>query len=243
LYELDGQQRLTGTIGDIGTSSFYPAHHITMGEGGAVYTNNPLLARIILSMRDWGRDCMCAPGQDNLCDHRFDKQYGELPVGYDHKYVYSHMGYNLKVTDMQAAIGFAQLQKLPSFVARRRHNFERLSAALQPVRDKLLLPEACPNSMPSWFSFLLTCQEGVKRDHVVSALESKGIQTRMLFAGNLLCHPCFDRLRVSGAGYRIIRDLANTNRIMRETFLVGVYPGLTDGMIDFMAEVITEAVR
>lgn len=243
VYEMDGEEFLTGTIGDIGTSSFYPPHHMTMGEGGAVYTNNPLLNKCIRSMRDWGRDCVCASGQDNLCGHRFDRQYGQLPLGYDHKYVYSHFGYNLKATDMQAAIGCAQLKKFPSFVERRRHNFNRLKQALMPVEDKVILPEACQNSNPSWFGFLLTCKEGVNRANVVPFIEEKGVQTRMLFAGNLTKHPCFDQMRESGSGYRTVGDLEVTDRVMQNTFWVGVYPGMTDEMIDYMAKVIIEAVN
>jgi len=242
-YTIDGKERFTGTIGHIGTSSFYPPHHMTMGEGGAVYTDDSLLSGIMFSMRDWGRDCVCASGQDDLCGHRFDGQYGELPRGYDHKYVYSHFGYNLKVTDMQAAVGVAQLKKFPSFVARRIHNFNRLKAALHPVSSKLILPESCPNSSPSWFGFLITCKDGINRNKVVQYLESKGVQTRMLFAGNLIKHPCFDSMRASGQGYRVIGELANTNRIMNDTFWVGVYPGMTDEMIDYMAATIIEAVR
>ena len=232
-----------GTVGDIGTSSFYPPHHMTMGEGGAVYTNNPLLNKIIRSFRDWGRDCICPSGHDNLCGHRFDRQYGELPVGYDHKYVYSHLGYNLKATDMQAAIGCAQLDKFPSFVERRRHNFARLKAALADCTDKLILPEAAPHSNPSWFGFLITCKEGTDRNAAVQYIESKGVQTRMLFAGNLIKHPCFDEMRASGTGYRVVGELENTERILRDTFWVGVYPGMNDEMIDFMAKTIREAVR
>lgn len=242
-YTIDGEEKFTGTIGDIGTSSFYPPHHMTMGEGGAVYTNNPLLHKIIRSFRDWGRDCMCPSGVDNLCGHRFDRQYGELPLGYDHKYVYSHFGYNLKVTDMQAAIGVAQIKKVPSFTERRRHNFERLYNALTGLQDKFILPEACPNSKPSWFGFLLTCRDGVDRVEVVKYLEEHGVQTRNLFAGNLIKHPCFDEMRKTGKGYRVIGSLENTDRIMRDTFWVGVYPGMTDEKIDYMAKVIKEAVR
>lgn len=242
-YTINGEEKFTGTIGDIGTSSFYPPHHMTMGEGGAVYTNNALLNRCIRSFRDWGRDCICPSGHDNLCGHRFDKQYGELPLGYDHKYVYSHFGYNLKATDMQAAIGCAQLEKFPSFVERRRHNFARLKAALAEVSDKLILPEACENSNPSWFGFLITCKEGVDRNKVVHRVEKSGVQTRMLFAGNLTKHPCFDEMRSTGEGYRIVGTLENTDRIMNDTFWVGVYPGMTDEMIDYMAKVIIEAVK
>jgi CDP-6-deoxy-D-xylo-4-hexulose-3-dehydrase len=242
-YTIDGEQKLTGTIGDLGTSSFYPPHHMTMGEGGAVYTDNPLLHRIMKSFRDWGRDCVCPSGHDNLCGHRFDKQYGELPVGYDHKYVYSHFGYNLKATDMQAAVGCAQLKKFPSFVERRRENFARLRKGLEGVEDKLILPVACENSNPSWFGFLLTCKEGVSRQKVVPYIESKGVQTRMLFSGNLIKHPCFDQMRQLQTGYRVVGELTNTDRIMNDTFWVGVYPGMTDEMIDYMAEVICEAVQ
>ena len=242
-YVIDGQKKLTGTIGDIGTSSFYPPHHMTMGEGGAVYTDNPLLNRIVRSFRDWGRDCICPSGKDNLCGHRFDRQYGELPLGYDHKYVYSHFGYNLKATDMQAAVGCAQLEKFPGFVERRRHNFARLRNALEGMEDRFILPEPCPGSDPSWFGFLLTCREGVDRNQVVPYIESKGIQTRMLFAGNLTKHPCFDQMRAEGRGYRIAGSLENTDRIMRDTFWVGVYPGMTDEKIDYMAKVIREAGR
>ncbi len=242
-YELNGETKLTGTIGDIGTSSFYPPHHMTMGEGGAVYTDSPLLHKIIRSFRDWGRDCVCPSGRDNLCGHRFDRQYGELPLGYDHKYVYSHFGYNLKTTDMQAAVGCAQLKKFPSFVERRIHNFNRLSAALAPVSDKFILPKAAEHANPSWFGFLLTCKEGVDRNQVVSYLEKKGIQTRMLFAGNLTKHPCFDEMRKTGNGYRVVGDLTVTDTIMERSFWVGVYPGMTDEMVDYMAKTIIESVQ
>ena len=242
-YTIDGEEKFTGSIGDIGTSSFYPPHHMTMGEGGAVYTDNPLLNKIIRSMRDWGRDCVCPSGHDNFCGHRFDGQYGELPKGYDHKYVYSHFGYNLKVTDMQAAVGCAQLKKFPGFVERRRHNFDRMLAGLQPVADKLILPEPCENSRPSWFGFLLTCKAGVDRKKVVKYIEEHGVQTRMLFAGNLTKHPCFDEMRATGDGYRIVGSLDNTDRIMNDTFWVGVYPGMTDEKIDYMVRTIKEAVK
>lgn len=242
-YTFHGEEKFTGTIGDIGTSSFYPPHHMTMGEGGAVYTNNPLLHKAIRSFRDWGRDCVCPSGHDNMCGHRFDKQYGELPLGYDHKYVYSHFGYNLKATDLQASIGCAQLEKFPSFVERRKHNFARLKQALLPVEDRVILPAACQHSDPSWFGFPITCKEGIDRNQVVPYIESKGVQTRMLFAGNLLKHPCFDEMRESGEGYRVVGTLENTDRIMKDTFWVGVYPGMTDEMIDYMAQVIREAVE
>lgn len=240
---VDGAERLTGTVGDIGTSSFYPPHHITMGQGGAVYTDNPLLHKILRSFRDWGRDCVCPSGQDNLCGHRFDGQHGELPSGYDHKYVYSHFGMNLNISDMQAAVGCAQLKKLPLFTARRRQNFDRLHQGLQDVADKFILPEPLAGSRPSWFGFLLTCRAGVNRDEIVRYLEAKGIQTRMLFAGNIVRQPCFDELRRSHTGYRIADSLTNTNRIMRDTFWVGVYPGLSDEQLDYMVRTIKEAVE
>ncbi len=242
-YTIDGEEKFTGTIGDIGTSSFYPPHHMTMGEGGAIYTNNPILHRAIRSMRDWGRDCICPSGVDNFCNHRFDKQYGELPLGYDHKYVYSHFGYNLKATDLQAAVGCAQIVKFPSFVERRIHNFDRLKAALSGTEDKLILPVAAENSRPSWFGFLITVKEGVDAVKVVEYIEKQGVQTRRLFAGNLIKHPCFDEMRATGEGYRVVGELKNTDRIMNDTFWVGVYPGMTDEMIDFMAKTIKEALE
>lgn len=242
-YCLDGDWRFTGTIGDIGTSSFYPPHHMTMGEGGAVYTNDPLLHRIIRSLRDWGRDCVCASGRDNMCGHRFDRKYGELPFGYDHKYVYSHFGYNLKVTDLQAAVGCAQLEKLPAFIEKRRENFTYLSERLQEAADKLILPEACADSRPSWFGFMITCGENVDKNGLVQYLEKNGIQTRMLFAGNLTKQPCFDEMRESGQGYRVIGELRNTDRIMEKAFWIGVYPGMTKAMLDFMADCIIEYVQ
>jgi CDP-6-deoxy-D-xylo-4-hexulose-3-dehydrase len=240
-YTLGGETRKTGSFGDLATSSFYPPHHITTGEGGAVYTSNPLLAKIVRSMRDWGRDCACASGRDNLCGNRFDGQFGELPRGYDHKYVYSHFGYNLKATDMQAAIGVAQLDKLERFGAARRRNFARLRAALLPLEDRLILPEACPGSDPSWFGFPITCRSGLERGRIVRELERNGIQTRMLFAGNLLRQPCFDRMRETGEGYRVPAELINTDRVMSDTFWIGVYPGMTDAMLDYMAERILDA--
>ena len=241
-YTIDGEEKLTGTVGDIGTSSFYPPHHMTMGQGGAVYTDNPLLNKLARSFRDWGRDCVCPSGHDNLCGHRFDGQYGELPQGYDHKYVYSHFGLNLNITDMQAAVGCAQLKKFPGFVERRRHNFDRLLAGLQEVSDKLILPEPCENSRPSWFGFMMTCREGVNRRNVVPYIEAHGVQTRMLFAGNLIKHPCFDEMRASGDRYRVVGNLTNTDRIMNDTFWVGVYPGMTDEKIDYMVKVIKAAI-
>lgn len=242
-YVIDGQEKFTGTIGDIGTSSFYPAHHITMGEGGAVYTDNPKLHKIIRSLRDWGRDCVCPSGKDNSCGHRFDGQYGELPKGYDHKYVYSHFGYNLKVTDMQAAIGCAQLKKIPHFVKRRRENFNRLCEGLRGLQDKIILPEPCENSVPSPFGFLITCKEGYSREKIVRSLEDSGIQTRMLFAGNLIKQPFFNEMRTPNKFYRVVGSLKNTDRIMRDTFWLGVYPGMTDEKIDYMIEKIGEILK
>ena len=237
-YTLGGKEYFTGTVGDIGTSSFYPPHHMTMGEGGAVYTDDALLNKCIRSFRDWGRDCVCPSGKDNFCGHRYDGQYGELPAGYDHKYVYSHFGYNLKATDMQAAIGCAQIEKFPGFVEKRIANFNRLKEGLAGLEDKLILPVANENSRPSWFGFLITVKEGVSRNELVRFLEDNGIQTRMLFSGNLIKHPCFDEMRKTGQGYRVVGELKNTDRIMRDTFWVGVYPGMTDDMIDYMASMI-----
>ena len=242
-YCIGGEWKYTGTIGDIGTSSFYPPHHITMGEGGAVYTDQPLLHRIIRSMRDWGRDCICASGQDNQCGHRFDRQYGELPIGYDHKYVYSHFGYNLKVTDLQAAVGCAQLEKLPGFAEARREHFQYLKTHLADMAEYFILPGACEDSDPDWFGFMLTCRNNVDKNKIVQYLESRGVQTRMLFAGNLTKQPCFDGLRQSGTGYRIVGGLQNTDRIMKDSFWIGVYPGMTEEMLDYMVTMIREAVN
>ena len=242
-YKWQGEWKHTGTIGDIGTSSFYPPHHMTMGEGGAVYTDSPLLNKIIRSLRDWGRDCVCPSGKDNLCEHRFDKQYGELPLGYDHKYVYSHFGYNLKATDMQAAIGCAQLQKLAGFTEARKRNFAYLTGRLKSTTEQLILPEATPDSEPSWFGYLITCKEGVDKNKLVQHLEENGVQTRMLFAGNLIKQPCFDEMRKSGKGYRVVGDLRETDRIMRDSFWIGVYPGMTQEMLDYMADKIIEALK
>jgi len=243
-YTINDETRYTGTWGDIGTSSFYPPHHMTMGEGGAVYTNNPLLHRLILSYRDWGRDCICPSGQDNFCGHRFDGQYGELPKGYDHKYTYSHFGYNLKVTDLQASIGVEQLKKFPSFIERRRHNWRRLHQALEPISDQIILPEAALHSNPSWFGFLITIRPNKRfsRNDITKYVEAHNIQTRLLFSGNLIKHPCFDQIRGTNA-YRVSGGLDVTNQIMNETFWVGVYPGMTDEMIDYMAKTIREAVQ
>ncbi len=239
-YCLNGQWHFTGTIGHIGTSSFYPPHHMTMGEGGAVYTNDPLLKRLVESFRDWGRDCWCPSGKDNTCSNRFGQQFGQLPFGYDHKYVYSHFGYNLKVTDMQAAIGCAQLAKLPGFTGARKKNWSMLRDGLAGLEPILILPEATNNSDPSWFGFLITVRSGCgkTRDQIVGCLEGKGIQTRMLFAGNLIKHPCFDEMRQIGTGYRVIGDLVTTDRIMNNSFWVGVYPGMTEAMIEYMIQQI-----
>lgn len=248
-YTIDGETRYTGTWGDIGTSSFYPPHHMTMGEGGAVYTNNPLLHRLILSFRDWGRDCICPSGRDNFCGHRFDGQvqFGELPKGYDHKYVYSHFGYNLKLTDLQAAIGVEQLKKFPDFIKKRRENWEMLALALKStnnIKEKLILPEPAENSEPSWFGFLISVrpESGLGRNSVTKYIENHNIQTRLLFSGNIIKHPCFDQIRNTDK-YRVVGNLENTDFVMNNSFWVGVYPGMTDEMIDYMAEIITEAVN
>lgn len=243
-YTIDGETRFTGTWGDIGTSSFYPPHHMTMGEGGAVYTNNALLNRLILSYRDWGRDCICVSGQDNLCGHRWDGQFGLLPKGYDHKYTYSHFGYNLKVTDLQAAVGVEQLKKFPSFIERRKHNWARLHAALEDVQDKIILPEAAEDSDPSWFGFLISVrpETGLDRNEVTKYIESKNVQTRLLFSGNIVKQPCFNEIRDTEA-YRVVGSLEVSDFVVNNTFWVGVYPGMTNAMVDYMAQVIHEAVN
>lgn len=242
-YEIAGETRKTGTIGDLGTSSFYPPHHMTMGEGGAVYTNNPLLHKLVNSFRDWGRDCWCMGGVDNTCGCRFTRQFGELPLGYDHKYVYSHFGYNLKVTDMQAAIGCAQLEKLDDIVERRRHNFKILRRGLQDT-PWLILPEPQKNSDPSWFGFLISVdpEAPFSRNDLATYLEAHKIQTRNLFAGNLLKHPAFDQMKETGEGYRVVGDLTNTDFIMNNTLWIGVYPGMTDEMLHYMIKTIKEFV-
>ncbi|WP_372629583.1 lipopolysaccharide biosynthesis protein RfbH [Cohnella sp.] len=239
-YFYDGQWRLTGTIGHIGTSSFYPPHHITMGEGGAVYTNDPRLKRAVESFRDWGRDCWCASGKDNTCGRRFSQKFGELPEGYDHKYVYTHFGYNLKITDMQAAVGCAQLDKLPGIVEARKRNWRMLYEGLLPLANLFQLPRATDNSDPSWFGFLLTVRDNAPftRERIVRHLENKGIQTRMLFAGNLLRQPLFDEMRASGAGYRVVGELLHTDDVMNRSFWLGVYPGLGAEEIRFIVEEI-----
>lgn len=243
-YTLDGVTKKTGTFGDIGTSSFYPPHHMTMGEGGAVYTDDPLLAKILLSMRDWGRDCSCASGEDNRCGRRFSGDYGTLPHGYDHKYVYSHLGYNLKITDMQASIGVAQLDKLDSFISSRRENFNYLYENLKDLEDYLILPTAQKNSNPSWFGFAITLKDnvGFTREDMTGYLEDKGIQTRLLFAGNLLRQPCFDIIRDTDA-YRVSGSLEITDKIMRDTFWIGVYPGMTKNKLDVMIKTIKEFIK
>lgn len=243
-YYIDGEWKKTGTIGDIGTSSFYPPHHITMGEGGAVYTNNPLLKRIVASFRDWGRDCYCNSGKDDTCKHRFTMQFGELPVGYDHKYVYSHFGYNLKVTDMQAAIGCAQLEKLDSFTQARQNNWQYLKEQLSDLSEYFELPVAADNSRPSWFGFLVTLKPNApfSRVDLIKYIESKNIQTRLLFSGNITKHPCFDEMKRTGEGYRIVGSLDNTDRIMNDSFWIGVYPGMTPAKLEMMVKTIKEFV-
>ena len=243
-YLLGGQWRYTGTIGHMGTSSFYPPHHITMGEGGAVYTDSKELKRIVESMRDWGRDCWCPPGKDNTCKKRFDQQFGTLPFGYDHKYVYSHFGYNLKVTDMQAAIGCAQIEKLDQFTRQRKANFQRLHSGLINLSHVFQLPEITPDIDPSPFGFLLIVHEsaGFTRNSVTNYLESCNIQTRNLFAGYLTRHPCFDHLE-PGRHFRIVGELVNTDKIMHDGFWLGVYPGMTNEMIDYMIQSLQKFVE
>ena len=242
-YTIDGETRLTGAWGDISTCSFYPPHHVTLGEGGCVLTDNPVLNKLILSFRDWGRDCICPSGKDNLCGHRFDGQFGLLPKGYDHKYVYSHFGYNLKVTDMQAAVGCSQLDKFPNFAKKRRENWKKLYEKLTPLKDKLILPEPVASSNPSWFGFLITVREnaGKSRNEITQYLEKHNIQTRLLFSGNIVKHPCFDSIRNTEA-YRIVGDLNSTDRIMENSFWIGVYPGMTDDMIAYMVKIIREVL-
>ena len=238
-YTIDGVTKKTGTWGHIGTSSFYPPHHMTMGEGGAVYTNDPLLNKITLSFRDWGRDCWCASGVDNTCRMRFTGQFGELPQGYDHKYVYSHFGFNLKITDMQAAVGCAQLEKLDQIVTARRANYQMLYDGLKDVPG-LILPVAEANSNPSWFGFLIAVKEdaGFTRNELTGYLEQNKIQTRNLFAGNLTKHPCFDEMRQTGEGYRIVGELKNTDFVMTNGFWLGVFPGMTKEMNEWMIKCI-----
>ncbi|MBO5569559.1 MAG: lipopolysaccharide biosynthesis protein RfbH [Clostridia bacterium] len=242
-YTIGEETKLTGTWGDIGTCSFYPPHHMTMGEGGCVITDNSLLSRLILSYRDWGRDCICVSGQDNRCGHRFDGKYGELPSGYDHKYVYSHLGYNLKVTDLQAAIGCEQLKKMNGFIQARRQNWAYLRSALEPASDKLILPKPAEHSNPSWFGFLISMrpETGIVRDQVTRYLEEHNIQTRLLFSGNLIRHPAFNAIRGTDA-YRVVGELDNTDYIMNNSFWIGVYPGMSNEMLNYMAQCIFEAI-
>ena len=237
------QGKPTGTWGDIGTSSFYPPHHMTMGEGGAVYTDNPLLKKIILSMRDWGRDCWCESGVDNTCGCRFHQQFGTLPMGYDHKYVYSHFGFNLKVSDMQAAVGCAQLEKFPTFVQKRKENYQKLYDGLKDL-TALQLVKAQPHADPSWFGFMMTLTDGARftRNEIVEFLENNNIQTRNLFAGNMTRHPMFDHLE-NGVDYRISGTLTNTDKIMNDSFWVGVYPGMGDEAIGYMIMMIQRFVH
>jgi CDP-6-deoxy-D-xylo-4-hexulose-3-dehydrase len=232
--------RLTGTFGDLATVSFYPAHHITMGEGGAVITDSPLLKTLVESFRDWGRDCWCDPGKENTCGKRFQWQQGELPYGYDHKYTYSHIGYNLKMTDMQAAIGLSQLERLPQFIETRKRNFHYLYEQLKPCEDVLMLPASLPDADPSWFGFPIGVREDApfSRNELIQALESRKIGTRLLFGGNLTRQPAYQ-----GINYRVVGDLKNTDYVMRNVFWVGVYPGLTEPMLDHIADTCSEFIR
>ena len=240
-YTIDGLTKKTGTWGHIGTSSFYPPHHMTMGEGGAVYTDDPLLDKIVRSFRDWGRDCWCVGGVDNTCKMRFTGKFGELPEGYDHKYVYSHFGFNLKITDMQAAIGCAQLEKLDRIVEARRRNWQTLYEGLKDL-PQLMMPEPEEGSNPSWFGFLIAVrpEAGFTRNELTGFLESRKIQTRNLFAGNLLRHPAFDEMRKSGEGYRVVGELKNTDFVMNNGFWIGVYPGMTMEMLNWMTKSIRD---
>lgn len=244
-YNFRGQWKYTGSVGHIGTCSFYPPHHITMGEGGAVCTSDFEIKRAIESFRDWGRDCWCPSGCDNTCKKRFEWKLGELPYGYDHKFIYSHFGYNMKVTDMQAAIGCAQLEKLPAFIEARKRNWKMLREGLGDLEDIFILPEAAENSDPSWFGFLLTIRDNAAftREEIVNHLEAAKIQTRMLFSGNIIKHPCFDEMRQSKKGYRVAGTLETTDKVMNDTFWVGVYPGLTAPMVEYMIEKIRQYVR
>lgn len=244
-YFINGKWCKTGTIGHIGTSSFYPPHHLTMGEGGAVYTNDPLLHRLVRSYRDWGRDCWCEPGRDGTCGHRYDGQYGTLPKGYDHKYVYSHFGYNLKATDMQAAVGCAQIEKIDDFTAKRRANWEYLYHQLEHVSPYFILPTAKTDAKPSWFGFVISLTDDAPftRTELTEYLERQNVQTRNLFAGNILRHPCFDEMRQTNEGYRVVGELCNTDTIMERTFWVGVYPGMTEEKLAYMVKVIKEFLK
>ena len=232
--------QLTGSFGHIASHSFYPAHHITMGEGGCVVTNDELLGKIARSIRDWGRDCYCAGGENNTCGKRFGQQFGSLPFGYDHKYIYSHIGYNLKLTDMQAAIGVAQLKKLPAFIAARKANFQALHEMLLPYADRLILPMALPNSDPSWFSFVITVrpEAGFSRNELTRFLEANRIETRNLFSGNLLRHPAFENIV-----HRVVGDLTNTDTITNNTFFIGVYPGIGESHLDYIQQVFARFMQ
>ncbi len=243
-YTIDGETRWTGAWGDLATCSFYPPHHITMGEGGCVLTDDPLLHKLVLSFRDWGRDCVCPPGQDDFCGHRFDGTHGQLPEGYDHKYVYSHLGYNLKATDMQAAVGCVQIDKVHKFTLARRQNWKYLREQLDDLSDIFILPEPESNSDPSWFGFLLTVRQecSKSRKEITGYLEKHNIQTRLLFSGNLLRHPCFDTLRGTEK-YRVVGDLGNTDRIMEDSFWVGVYPGMTKEKLEYMVRLLRESLK
>jgi CDP-6-deoxy-D-xylo-4-hexulose-3-dehydrase len=232
--------QLTGTFGDIATVSFYPAHHITMGEGGCVITDDEVLGRIVRSLRDWGRDCYCAGGENNTCGKRFGQQFGDLPFGYDHKYVYSHIGYNLKVTDMQAAVGVAQFAKLDNFIALRKSNFQKIYTMLEPYQDQLILPHATPNSDPSWFGFVMTVRADADfaRNDLTRFLEANRVETRNLFSGNLLRQPAFKDIE-----HRVAGDLSNTDTITQQTFFIGVYPGLDDARLDYVGSVFKRFMR
>ncbi|MEM0142889.1 MAG: lipopolysaccharide biosynthesis protein RfbH [Candidatus Parvarchaeum sp.] len=244
-YYTKKKWKYTGTFGDIATSSFYPPHHITTGEGGAVYTDNSLLYKIVLSLRDWGRDCWCNSGKDNTCKKRFDWQLGDLPYGYDHKYIYSNFGYNLKATDMQASIGIVQLEKLKYFIQSRKNNWKKLYAGLSELSDIFILPQATKKSDPSWFGFMLTIIDSKRfsRNKLINYLEDNKIQTRMLFAGNIIKHPCFDEMRKTLSGYRVIGNLENTNKVMQDSFWLGVYPGINQIKIDYVIEKIKKFVK
>lgn len=238
----EGRTGFTGSFGDLATSSFYPPHHMTMGEGGAVYSNTEEMDKLVASFRDWGRDCYCRSGKDNTCNMRFCQQFGQLPFGYDHKFTYTHFGYNLKITDLQAAIGLAQVEKLPAFGAARRANFAFLSEGMANLADRLDMVQATANSDPSWFGLLITVRDdaGFSRSDIVGHLEGHKVQTRMLFAGNLLRQPCFDEMRANGRGYRVVGDLTVTDRVMENSFWLGVYPGMTEAHLQYMVDQIQQ---
>ncbi|MGB5910996.1 MAG: lipopolysaccharide biosynthesis protein RfbH [Promethearchaeia archaeon] len=235
----------TGNFGDISTFSFYPAHHITMGEGGALLTNNPILHKIIKSFREWGRDCWCPPGKDNTCKKRFGWQLGTLPYGYDHKYTFSELGYNLKITDMQAAIGLEQLKKLPDFIRARRKNHQSLLNELKDLENKIILPKPQKNSEPSWFGFLITLKgnNNITRNEIIKKLEEAKIHTRLLFAGNIIRQPVFDEIRGNKKNYRVIGELINSDKLMNDSFWIGVYPGMNNEMLNYMALQIKKLLK